>query len=854
MSAQSSSQSIGALLSQRGDRSSRPGNSFLIWLERYTPHQGWATLLILWLAMLVVADTVNVAQWVKWDGLTAVMLWSSIVGLALAKVRPRWYSDWYVTIPAGLLIGGLFVVWQAARVVEADNVFGRISELFARLDTWWEAATGGGISTDLLPFFLMLLAVGWCVGFFASWFVFRHSNVWVAVVLLGTASLTSLSFLPDRFGARFFVFVILAMVLVVRLDIVRRHTVWKRLGIQFESITGWLTLHAAFWFSLAVLILALILPMNVYTNVTAAQMWNTGRAPVTKAEDFFARLFAALPSKKDQHGRLFDKWLPFIGKISFGGDPVAWATTQYPSYWLSQTYNYYTPRGWVATETEDIDVGPNLLPPPLSDNLEREPKPQIMQLGFESDKFLSGGGFDSVSRPAIIESLGPRKFVIDMNDSTNDAEMPTDVQELAARIRADARGLSENMGESIISDLLPSDMLILESSVDSRESLDIVILQRKAPATPDIVSWRFTERVQKNEPYRMISYVSTAADDDLRQAPTDYGSFVTDHYLQLPSSLPSRVRELAADLTENADNPLDKALAIQSYLRGPEFEYSQDIEPPPSDADGVDWFLFESKKGYSDYFGSSMAVMLRSAGVPARMAAGYAPGVLNEDGQRVIRDSDSHGWVQAYFPGYGWIDFEPTPNWPTHDRDPIALRPSGSGSGVIDQDPESGLTGLDIDPEDDGSPFFGVPVGSFERGIDFTRYSIFAAIAIAVVAGLWLLWSFVWNFGLESLGPESRAYAKMSRLGWLAGIGRRAHQTPIEYAAAIGRSVPDAASGASHIASAYSYIRYRDASLDGDDADDESKDELTAAWKGIRYMLIGKMFRRIIPETPARRS
>ena len=91
----------------------------------------------------------------------------------------------------------------------------------------------------------------------------------------------------------------------------------------------------------------------------------------------------------------------------------------------------------------------------------------------------------------------------------------------------------------------------------------------------------------------MTSYVSLATDEDLRGAATDYGSFITDHYLQLPASLPERVRDLAERLTASSETPLDKAIAIQDYLRGPDFTYSQDIETPPSDQDGVDWFLFE---------------------------------------------------------------------------------------------------------------------------------------------------------------------------------------------------------------------------------------------------------------------
>ena len=149
---------------------------------------------------------------------------------------------------------------------------------------------------------------------------------------LGTAMLTNLSFLPDKFAARFFLFLFVAMLLIVRVSTIQTQAYWERLNIRFSEHTGWLALHATAWFSALVIIVAVLLPLNVYTNTQAAQIWNIGRAPVTTAEDFFARLFAALPSKKDTAGRFFGRWLPFIGKISFGGEPVGWATSSYPSY------------------------------------------------------------------------------------------------------------------------------------------------------------------------------------------------------------------------------------------------------------------------------------------------------------------------------------------------------------------------------------------------------------------------------------------------------------------------------------------------------------------------------------------
>ena len=192
-----------------------------------------------------------------------------------------------------------------------------------------------------------------------------------------------------------------------------------------------------------------------------------------------------------------------------------------------------------------------------------------------------------------------------------------------------------------------------------------VYLTRQPPAEPDIVAWTLEESVEPEDGYQMNSFISRATKEDLRAAGTDYGGFIRDHYLQLPESLPQRVRDLAAEVTRDAETPLDKAFAVRDYLRGDAFTYSRDIEKPPRGADAVDHFLFEAKEGYGDYFSSAMTVMLRAVGVPARLAAGYAAGEIPEGGgRRAVRDSDSHGWTQVYFPEYGWIDFEPTPKWP----------------------------------------------------------------------------------------------------------------------------------------------------------------------------------------------
>jgi transglutaminase-like putative cysteine protease len=133
-------------------------------------------------------------------------------------------------------------------------------------------------------------------------------------------------------------------------------------------------------------------------------------------------------------------------------------------------------------------------------------------------------------------------------------------------------------------------------------------------------------------------------------------------YLTLPTSPPldSRVSRLAEEITATAPNNYDKAVALERYLRT-HFGYTLDLgRTLPRDP--IAYFLFERKKGHCEYFASSMAVMLRSLGVPSRMVTGFRGGEFNDlTGQYVVRASNAHSWVEAYFSGYGWVSFDPTP-------------------------------------------------------------------------------------------------------------------------------------------------------------------------------------------------
>ncbi|MHB8997305.1 MAG: DUF4129 domain-containing transglutaminase family protein [Armatimonadota bacterium] len=134
--------------------------------------------------------------------------------------------------------------------------------------------------------------------------------------------------------------------------------------------------------------------------------------------------------------------------------------------------------------------------------------------------------------------------------------------------------------------------------------------------------------------------------------------------LQLPADLPQRVRELAVELTREALTPYEKARAIEQHLM---YEYKYTLAPPISRPnDFIDYFLFESKRGFCHHFAGSMVIMCRAIGLPTRLASGYLRGEEDQEDSDLytVREKDAHVWPEVYFKGAGWISFEPTPPEP----------------------------------------------------------------------------------------------------------------------------------------------------------------------------------------------
>jgi transglutaminase-like putative cysteine protease len=262
--------------------------------------------------------------------------------------------------------------------------------------------------------------------------------------------------------------------------------------------------------------------------------------------------------------------------------------------------------------------------------------------------------------------------------------------------------------------------------------------------------------------YRAVSLVSLATVEELRSVGSDYPDWIQSRYLTLPDTVPDRVLGLARDLTATEATPYDRAVAIESYLRT--YPYNLDVPlPPVGTRDVVDYFLFELKEGYCDYYATSMVVLARAAGLPARLVIGYAPGYYDTRGAiYVVTEAEAHAWVEVYFSDYGWIEFEPTGGRPP-------IRWSGE-----EQSP--------LELPDLGEPAETTSV-TWERVGRFAWLGWLLPIVLPVlIVRVWLSMD---EHRLHRLGPEAavaRLYQRVRRHGRQLAVPMRAGDTPYEFA------------------------------------------------------------------------
>jgi transglutaminase-like putative cysteine protease len=345
-------------------------------------------------------------------------------------------------------------------------------------------------------------------------------------------------------------------------------------------------------------------------------------------------------------------------------------------------------------------------------------------------------------------------------------------------------------------DQLMGRFLDVRWTADEAGNVQSLVVSGQLPVYDDVEAVSSSDPAVTEGKYRVVASASQAKSDDLEVAGTDYPDWVTQRYLSLPDTITPRTVELTQSITAASDNPYDQARAIEQYLRET-ITYDESVEAPPDGNDIVDYLLFERRRGYCEYSASAMTVMLRSIGIPARVAVGFYPGDFdqNQAGYLYLQ-KNAHAWTEVFFPGYGWIPFEPTSSQP--------LIEEGSGIGEDQPDPEPTNIAIEetpagVTPTLEASPAAGqgesdtvqpqVTPNPRGRGIDWVLIaglSTFLGVAVSLAG-----W-FFWSFPLRGMTASSSLFMRLRRIGSWIGVRPSATSTPQEYGRAFTERVPQA--------------------------------------------------------------
>ena len=201
---------------------------------------------------------------------------------------------------------------------------------------------------------------------------------------------------------------------------------------------------------------------------------------------------------------------------------------------------------------------------------------------------------------------------------------------------------------------------------------------------PFVSAWSQQSALTKGEHYQVTSFVSTAAPRDLSAVPfpqenPDFWNTDTNFttlqmfYFHVPVNISGQVLVTAQQWTQGATGTYDALKMLEARLSNTaQFTYSLDNPSIPDNVDAVSWLL-QTRQGYCTYYATAMTIMARLLGIPARVVNGFSHGHLDAHRKLwVVDGSDAHSWVQAYFPGYGWINFDPTPGFALHNTQPAS--------------------------------------------------------------------------------------------------------------------------------------------------------------------------------------
>jgi len=735
--------------------------------------EGWIAVVGLLFMLLFVTWSIQAAQWTEglWI-LQEVVLVGGIVGILFAKSR----APNRLAHLLSMLIGLTWSTFLTSRVLAVPlglSTEMAVMELERRIQEFFFIVINGGTNADNHVFLLMLTLLLWLLAYFCAWAVFRWQRVWWAIIISGLALILNINYAPMNLTGYLLGYLFFALLLVVRTSLASYQMEWQRAGVGYSPELVYSFLRTGLVISVLAILLAWLAP-EALANRPLQQVWDRVGEPWRRFQDQSSRIFQDLNYQNEQQLIYSDRWMKFGGPVELPDTPVMDVQATSGRYWRVMVFHEYTGEGWENTDTDTILVGKD----------ERDIAFPEVELRREMTQTIT-----------LHRDLGTNGTLVAAS------------QPLRAGIPLRA----------VVSYITHRED-VARSPDDS--------LYPPVPGDPSVLYARVP--LEAGETYEVTSSLSSADEESLRQASTNYPSWVTPRYLQLPDSLAPRIPLLAREITANIDTPYDKAKAIESYLR--QIPYNEKIEGPAPGQDGVEYFLFEAQEGYCDYYSSAMVVMLRAVGIPARYVRGFSQGV-KEEGVYHLLESDGHAWPEVFFPGYGWIEFEPT------GGEPPLVRARSQPNSEADRSQDRSMARTDwrdmIEDEIDPSAFDSA--ASVEAQAPWKRLALWGGLVVGLLlagTALFALYSNHRRRRTESMNIGERVYEDL--VNWakrLFRISPMAHQTPHEYAGVVAQSIPQSRPAVEKIAGLYVKERFGNKTVSGAEAEVAWHQAWSALWQ-----------------------
>lgn len=786
-----------------------------------------SVLLVVGVLLLMPLLTIEIAGWpVDLDTVLPITLFSVAFGWLFARSR---FGE-----IAALTLSSLYCL-LAVILVAAFNLSlpfqDAVAAVLSRSLDWTIDAVSGGINTDELVLTLLVAILFWFLAYNADWHIFRLDRVWRVVLPPGLILLVNLIFFSggEPLDVYLFGFLLMALVLIVRSNLDQRAWDWYLRGVRVPTMVRRQFAAIGIVLSLLALAFAWGVPSNDLQERLNTFQRFLASDPIQQMAEVWNRLFAPIEGEgsatTDYYGA---DLLNLGGAISLGDDVVFTVDAPRSSqryYWRSRVFERYADGQW--SPSADLRITDRSAP---------------VEVAMHSE--VIGAGRQSVLQRFTVGASSARIYYT--------APQP--------------------------------------QRIDGTGRIDLIYTDKPANSSMNVSVIRPLKLLRRGETYTVSSLISVATAKELRRTSTDYPAWVSGPNLYIGIRNP-RVLNLALQIVNEAgaSHPYDRAKAIERWLRE-NIAYNESISAPPLGLDTVEWVLFDAREGYCTYYATSMIVMLRHLGIPARLAAGFSQGAYDSDlRQFVVREREAHTWVEVYFPGYGWVEFEPTSAEAPLQRegDDLAeesddpLRPDPTASPSPSPTPTASLT---PSPEatQTAQPSLEAQEQTFEQPsptptsapsptptpvilptvqppisqdeppplsllqpIILLMLVLMLSLLILAIIALLLFWWWEWR-GFGGLSPVSRAYARLERYIGLLGINIGSAQTTLEKRRELQQRIPAAQEPIGAISDLYTRERY--GAVSQAPADNKAFAETAEkAWYRTRGNILRRWLRRWLP-------